>query len=158
MGQCYRCQYYPSELETKMVIHQEERESVQRLLMLGSGSSGKSTIYKQLQCIFGEGLDKEQIDKARDAIRQNLFDGIVKLRKQSVKIEEQIRLSMDVDKNPKMIADADQICASNSGKIFLGDNMSMESMAALGMHILSNYPGYSFFVFAILRIVFLMIV
>ena len=58
--------------------HQAEKR-VHKLLLLGIGSSGKSTIYKQLQLIYGGGINDQTIRDSTDIIRQNILLGIVKL-------------------------------------------------------------------------------
>ena len=58
--------------------HKAEKR-IYKLLLLGIGSSGKSTIYKQLQLIHGQGIDSETIRDSSDGIRQNILLGIVKL-------------------------------------------------------------------------------
>ena len=57
-----------------------ERAKV-KLLLLGAGESGKSTIFKQMKLLFGDGFtDEERNDHAR-VIRSNVLSEIAKLCK-----------------------------------------------------------------------------
>ena len=57
-----------------------ERAKVE-LLLLGAGESGKSTIFKQMKLLFGDGFtDEERNDHAR-VIRSNVLSEIAKLCK-----------------------------------------------------------------------------
>jgi len=137
MGQCYSCecqyvQSIESKLETHMQIHQDKLDATHKVLLLGSGSSGKSTIFKQLQRIYGNGLRQKQIKKARDAIRQNLLDGIIKLGKQSLKIARCIRNSMDIGADEEIVAAAMEICTNACEHLFDDNNMIEETMIAIG--------------------------
>jgi len=138
MGQCYSCEcrvnspVSPSDLENQMQIHQDKRDATHKVLLLGSGSSGKSTIFKQLQLIYGNGLTQKQITEARDAIRQNLLGGIIKLGKKSDNIVRCIRNSMDIDADEEIIAEALEICTNACDHLFDGDNMLEDKMIALG--------------------------
>lgn len=51
-----------------------------KLLLLGAGSSGKSTFFKQLCQIHGNGFQQQDIDQAR----QNIYDCIIDQMKQLV--------------------------------------------------------------------------
>eukprot|EP01083_Nonionella_stella_P007671 22079_1 len=67
MGQCN------TDLQDRLVQQElDEANHVQqkdhKLLLLGSGSSGKSTFFKQLCQIHGNGFQKQDVDKARHNI------------------------------------------------------------------------------------------
>ena len=47
-----------------------------KLLLLGAGESGKTTIHKQIQLIHGEGFAEEDREDFRSKIWHNLIDGM----------------------------------------------------------------------------------
>ena len=54
----------------------ETNEYVCNLLMLGTGSSGKSTIFKQLQYIYGNGYDMDHRKDYIDHVKSQIIDSI----------------------------------------------------------------------------------
>ncbi|ETO22004.1 hypothetical protein RFI_15198, partial [Reticulomyxa filosa] len=76
-----------------MLDEQIQDSRVKRLLLLGAGSSGKSTLFKQLKCINSTKEDqifeeKEYLE-ARAAIRRNCLSGILLLLKKSQEFVDQ---------------------------------------------------------------------
>jgi len=65
----------------QIVVQMKTEEKVdlttKKLLLLGAGSSGKSTIFKQLKCIHGDGFDDQERDECIHIIRQNCVTGII---------------------------------------------------------------------------------
>jgi GTPase SAR1 family protein len=57
----------------------EEYDNVVKLLLLGAGESGKSTIFKQMKILFGEGFSMEDKMEAKIQININIFDSMVNL-------------------------------------------------------------------------------
>ena len=47
--------------------------------MLGSGSSGKSTLFQQLKCIYSTGFEPDEIDACKYQIRSNVVQCMIKL-------------------------------------------------------------------------------
>eukprot|EP01083_Nonionella_stella_P008025 23106_1 len=90
MGTC--CSVNPEaneEIETYMLAHKETNKSTRKLLLLGCGSSGKSTLFKQLKCIFHPwGLESTEFAESTHAIRQNCVHSILKLLKKSQELYE----------------------------------------------------------------------
>ena len=60
-------------IEQKMNEQEQFERTLNKLLFLGPGASGKSTIFKQLQWLHGNGYDDEQ----RDSLKQHITTQIV---------------------------------------------------------------------------------
>lgn len=58
-------------------------KKVKKLLLLGSGSSGKSTLFKQIKIIHGQSFDEPECVEVQHAIRSNCVLGILTLLKKS---------------------------------------------------------------------------
>ncbi|KAJ6249498.1 guanine nucleotide-binding protein g(o) subunit alpha [Anaeramoeba flamelloides] len=71
-----------------------------RLLILGTGDSGKSTFVKQMQVLFKNGFSKVEIQLYRDTIRRNLVSHTLKL----VKAVEDFNLNLSRE-NTKLAQD-----------------------------------------------------
>jgi guanine nucleotide-binding protein G(i) subunit alpha len=51
----------------------DELDRIQKLLFLGAGEAGKSTVLKQLRCIFGVGIGEEEKDAYLPVVYYNVF-------------------------------------------------------------------------------------
>eukprot|EP01155_Anaeramoeba_flamelloides_P017440 Anaeramoba_flamelloidesa567439_42.p1 GENE.a567439_42~~a567439_42.p1 ORF type:complete len:323 (-),score=62.80 a567439_42:49-1017(-) len=71
-----------------------------RLLILGTGDSGKSTFVKQMQILFKNGFSKVEIQLYRDTIRRNLVSHTLKL----IKAVEDFNLNLSRE-NTKLAQD-----------------------------------------------------
>lgn len=80
------------EIQSHMLDEASTDHHIKKLLLLGSGSSGKSTLFKQLRCIHGRGLDEHDFLESGHYIKQNCVTGILKLVIQSQELctEEEI--------------------------------------------------------------------
>jgi len=54
-----------------------------KLLLLGAGESGKSTLFKQMIQLYGQGYDQATLDTFRDNIHVNVIGGITMLAQHS---------------------------------------------------------------------------
>ncbi|ETO34697.1 hypothetical protein RFI_02392 [Reticulomyxa filosa] len=79
MGGC--CDPMDRDITRYLDAQQKEKRRIKKLLLLGIGGAGKSTIVKQLQCINGEQFDQAQTDDAALIIHQNCVTGITLLLK-----------------------------------------------------------------------------
>jgi GTPase SAR1 family protein len=62
--------------------------AVVKLLLLGPGESGKSTIFKQLHALFNNGYKEEERTRYREIVFNNLFIGMKKLLEESQRLFE----------------------------------------------------------------------
>eukprot|EP01084_Bolivina_argentea_P238145 400093_1 len=92
------------QIEYQLIQDKDEQRSVYRLIILGIKSSGKTSIRKQLNCIWGK---KEQYEENLQNnsvinIRQNCIDNILVLceinnDEQSIKTLTQLNVQNDTD-------------------------------------------------------------
>ena len=54
-------------------FHRDELEKTKKLLFLGAGESGKSTVLKQLRCIYGNGIGAAEVDAYIPVVYYNVF-------------------------------------------------------------------------------------
>jgi len=81
MGSVCSCRD-PLDVEVQRGIDADRRAATKdhKLLLLGAGSSGKSTFFKQLCQIHGNGFQQQDIEQAR----QNVYDCVIDQMKQLV--------------------------------------------------------------------------
>ena len=66
-----------------------QQKIINKLLLLGTGSSGKTTLFKALGSAHGAMIDVTEMDKTLQAIRQNIILGILILLQQSQELYDQ---------------------------------------------------------------------
>jgi len=67
------------EIDRQMQQEKRVDEEIIKLLFLGAGGSGKSTLFKQLRLLHGDGLGEEERRNNTSNIYQNLLDGMKSL-------------------------------------------------------------------------------
>ena len=90
-----------------------------KLLLLGAGESGKTTVRKQIQLLHGEGFDEEERESYREKIWYNLIDGMAAI----------VRAQQTVGKNIE-----DPEAQKAAAKILAEDER-------LGEHLATNRPS-----------------
>lgn len=65
-------------------------QRVHKLLLLGSGESGKSTLFKQIQTIYGDGLTTDDLRSSRGSVYQNIVQALHDLAENTVNLETQL--------------------------------------------------------------------
>eukprot|EP01083_Nonionella_stella_P196245 722258_1 len=76
------------EIEKKLKTGKKTETQIRKLLLLGSGSSGKSTLFRQLKCVYREGFGESEIEETIPIIRRNCVSGILILLKKSQQLYE----------------------------------------------------------------------
>jgi len=79
------------QLEEKLREDHVDDVSVHKLLLLGPGESGKSTLFKQMITIYGHGFSEKDRKSYIPLIHRNLVACIDELAKQSVELPKQDR-------------------------------------------------------------------
>eukprot|EP01084_Bolivina_argentea_P128735 227495_1 len=73
-----------NQIEQHLLKDEQEEKEHKKLLLLGTASSGKSTILKQLHYIHGPGDHPyNEISELTQIIRQNIINAMIKLLRQS---------------------------------------------------------------------------
>jgi len=73
-------------IEESMSDNRRIDEERVKLLLLGAGESGKSTVFKQLRLLYGEGYTEQEKATFSIYIRQNIMDTIITLCQAVVQI------------------------------------------------------------------------
>jgi len=63
------------EMDAKIADDRQYDEALIKLLLLGAGESGKSTIFKQMRVLYGEGFGEESRQQTAPVIISNLIGG-----------------------------------------------------------------------------------
>jgi len=76
------------ELERQMVAEQKADQQVNKLLLLGAGESGKSTLFKQMITIYGKGFSLEDRKEYIHVVYSNILLSMKTLCDQSDKLAQ----------------------------------------------------------------------
>eukprot|EP00047_Mylnosiga_fluctuans_P002040 m.222911 g.222911 ORF g.222911 m.222911 type:complete len:360 (+) comp10848_c0_seq1:35-1114(+) len=61
-----------AEIDRQLAVSRQERDRTVKLLLLGAGESGKSTLVKQMKIIHGDGYTQEELKSYKPTICDNL--------------------------------------------------------------------------------------
>ena len=132
---------YHAEIERHLNIHDKADRVIKKLLLLGSGSSGKSTLFKQLKCIYDVGFEDSELEACRHTLRQNVVMGMLTLLRKSTELfesnpEKYNKLRVDMDN--QNLCDAIKLVVEFGSETFAGETLPpSDKMKLLGMyHIL----------------------
>jgi GTPase SAR1 family protein len=70
-----------------MAVAHAQDKKVKKLLLLGAGASGKSTLYRQLSNIYGEKFDEQTLGSFVSTIHSNVLNSYMKLAEMSTKLD-----------------------------------------------------------------------
>ncbi|GMI92621.1 ARABIDOPSIS THALIANA G PROTEIN ALPHA SUBUNIT 1, G protein alpha subunit 1 [Hibiscus trionum] len=65
-----------AEIERRIEQERKAEKHIQKLLLLGAGESGKSTIFKQIKLLFQTGFDEEELKSYISVIHANIYQTI----------------------------------------------------------------------------------
>ena len=74
-------------MDKELNVDKRDDQNKKKLLFLGSGGSGKSTLFKQLRTIHGEGF----LDKDRLAFKDHIYSQIIEQMKSILECIEELR-------------------------------------------------------------------
>jgi len=95
------------EIDRQMRNDRREDAEVIKLLFLGAGGSGKSTLFKQLRLLHGDGLGEEERRNNTSNIYQNILDGMKLL------VDGNEELLVSDEQIPQGVARVTELCDSN---------------------------------------------
>lgn len=75
--------YVDKKLTKKLGKDKNDDRVVQKVLLLGAGGSGKSTVFKQMRTCYGDGYPEEHRALFLPIIRQNMLEAIQRLVEES---------------------------------------------------------------------------
>lgn len=64
------------QLNLQLKRNAQEDQRIHKLLLLGSGESGKSTLFKQLSSIYGDGISSDDLKGSRVHVYQNIVQAL----------------------------------------------------------------------------------
>ena len=110
------------EIETGLMNGFKNDNKVKKLLLLGAGSSGKSTIFRQLKIVYKEGFVDSEVNEVIPIIRRNCVWGIMILLKKTQQLYE-----MDENEYKDCYIDLDDISENVLNAIKTVANMKEET-------------------------------
>jgi len=131
-------------IEKKMQLLSNQDSITHKILMLGSGESGKSTFFKQLGWLYGRNdKDKELTlqdkQEALQPIRQNIIEGIITLLDRSDKLRHMDRfenIDLYVDVNDVNIKEKIKYIVQFQDEQFDKDcNKTKEQIKKVGLYV-----------------------
>jgi len=85
------------EIDQQNVRDLQEDSRVCKLLLLGAGESGKSTLFKQISTIYGEGFTQKQLNQYLPSIHQLTITSMKILVDQSIHLHERFNTMTSSD-------------------------------------------------------------
>lgn len=89
-------------------------DHVNKLLLLGSGESGKSTIFKQVSSLYVKAPTKADLQRLEVVVYGNMYDALLTLSRKAVEYIEAGRLEGSVDEELQLSMDFIDEAASQS--------------------------------------------
>ena len=66
-------------IDKELLKSASDHENVAKLLLLGAGESGNSTIVKQMKIIHGDGYSNEELNNFKPVIHSNLLTSMTEV-------------------------------------------------------------------------------
>jgi GTPase SAR1 family protein len=107
------------EIERVMKTETKKTEQVIKLLLLGAGESGKSTIFKQMQIIHRSGYTRQECMMYRDVVYANTLQSMKSL----IAATARLRIPLESEDNraraEKIMSIPDQLIVANPSKVLV---------------------------------------
>jgi guanine nucleotide-binding protein G(o) subunit alpha len=120
------------ELERSMSIDMKKEQQIHKLLLLGAGESGKSTIFKQMKGIYGGGWGEEERKSYTMIVYSNIISSLKTLIEMSFALKEHGAEGTDIK--------AENLPAVQSLR-HLEDNTEIDEKMAANIHQVWWDPG-----------------
>lgn len=86
-----------SKLDKKLQAGYKDDEQIKKLLLLGAGESGKSTLFKQINTIYGKGFQEKDRDEFVVIIHNNVIKSMKMLTEMTEKFAEGLKIECKDD-------------------------------------------------------------
>lgn len=129
------------DIEKNMKKFKKTDLELRRLLLLGAGSSGKSTLFRQLKCVYKAGFGDNEYEETIPIIRRNCVAGILVLLKKSEAIYEcdkKENIDCYIDLTPK--SEDDQNDDTNTNNI--NAEAVLNSIKNIVLYAKDTFDGY----------------
>jgi len=127
-------------------------KSIVKVLLLGTGESGKSTVFKQMIKLHGEGLTQDKLQAFHTVVKRNALDSIIAIVQESRRFVEQKHeecaispeLQESIDYAMKCLADIDSGLTVDSEKHVValwadpGAKATYERFSEFILHMIDN--------------------
>lgn len=78
-------------IKVRLQQEHEDQQKIFKLLLLGAGESGKSTLFKQIQTIYGDELSSEDLKSCKNFVYQNVVQAMHDLAIHTEDCEVQVK-------------------------------------------------------------------
>lgn len=94
---------HSKEVDQKLAGDQESANQIFKLLLLGAGDSGKSTLFKQMTLLYGKGFSQEEREQLTQTVYGNVITQMQELGRQKDIFHKDVELSSDLQAARKLI-------------------------------------------------------
>ena len=140
MGICNSTTTDSVNMEIERHLNDEEafiNRSVKQFLFFGTGSSGKNTLFQQINRIHGTGMSSTEFAERKQVIRQNIVTGILIILRKSQDLFDQDPsryADCEIDMNDKKTCHSIQLVTNFKCESFVNEQLpSPDKMNALGI-------------------------
>ncbi|VVA11707.1 PREDICTED: guanine nucleotide-binding [Prunus dulcis] len=97
--------FQTAEIERRIEQETKAEKHIQKLLLLGAGESGKSTIFKQIKLLFQTGFDEAELQSYISVIHANVYQTIKILYDGSKELAQNNRETYEISSENKEIGE-----------------------------------------------------
>ncbi|KAJ3429547.1 guanine nucleotide-binding protein g(o) subunit alpha [Anaeramoeba flamelloides] len=150
MGNCFKSENDENEAKRSNKIDQTirdrqmENENIAKLLLLGAGESGKSTVVKQMMIIHKDGFEYEERRDFVDVMRNNTVHCMSNLIKAMTKLQIDFEESSNKDSALEIMNEKDFFKAKDRIKILWEDGGIQEAYSRRNEFQLDDSAAYNF--------------
>mmetsp|Transcript_19068 Transcript_19068/g.30310 ORF Transcript_19068/g.30310 Transcript_19068/m.30310 type:complete len:350 (-) Transcript_19068:455-1504(-) len=93
-------------IEREMEKDAKEQAEISKVLLLGTGESGKSTIFKQMQILAGVPFEQHEKENFKVVIRRNIVSSMQEILDHAE--DQEMKLGSDLEEYVEIISEADE--------------------------------------------------
>jgi guanine nucleotide-binding protein G(t) subunit alpha 3 len=95
-----------ADIDRRILQETKAEQHIHKLLLLGAGESGKSTIFKQIKLLFQTGFDEAELRSYTSVIHANVYQTIKILYEGAKELSQ-----VESDSSKYVISPDNQVCA-----------------------------------------------